>query len=106
MKNILYVFSVLILFSSCSGPLYKPNDLLKKSKYAHLLETTSQKDNPDYFKLNDSISLYYFSNGTGKPIIVIHGGPGFPFNDSWEGLSGLENDYQFYYYHQRRGVHE
>ena len=101
MKKIFYTFPILMLFVSCSGPLYQPQDLKKESKYEHLLEITSQKDKPNYFVINDSISLYYFSKGMGNPIIVIHGGPGYPYDESWEGLSGLENDYKFYYYHQR-----
>jgi proline iminopeptidase len=97
----MYTILFLMFFVSCSGPLYKPGDLKNKQKYKHLLKATPSIDRQNYFVLNDNISLYYFTEGQGKAILIVHGGPGYPTEESWKGLEGLEKDYEFYYYHQR-----
>jgi proline iminopeptidase len=55
----------------------------------------------NYFKVAEDITLHHFRAGEGKPVLVIHGGPGFPPTKPWEGLESLTGDYQFIYYHQR-----
>lgn len=95
------VFVFFVFFVSCSGPLYMPGDLNNEAKYKHLLEFSISADKPHYFVLNNNISLYYFTRGTGKAVLIVHGGPGYPTQESWKGLAGLEKDYEFYYYHQR-----
>lgn len=93
--------AIALLLHSCSGPIYSPNDLLKESEYAHLLENNNHADKRNFFTINDSISLYYFTKGSGENILMVHGGPGYPFDQEWKGLDQLTKDYKFYYYHQR-----
>ncbi len=102
MKKITHTLLIVVIFiSSCSKPLYKPGNLVEKENYSHLLQNNNETDEANFFRINDSISLYYFTEGTGENILVIHGGPGFPFTEKWAGLDNLTNDYKFYYYHQR-----
>ena len=49
----------------------------------------------------DDISLHYFTQGEGKPVLIIHGGPGIPYTKNWSGLDSLSNQYPFYSYDQR-----
>lgn len=39
--------------------------------------------------------------GTGSPVVVIHGGPGFPPETTWPGLDAFGSRHRFYYPHQR-----
>ncbi|MEL6250877.1 MAG: alpha/beta hydrolase [Bacteroidota bacterium] len=84
-----------------SGPLYVPGSLKSETAYAHLLKETPNQDKENYFLLNDEVSLYYNTQGVGKPILIVHGGPGIPYAQNWAGLDNLANDHCFYYYHQR-----
>jgi proline iminopeptidase len=45
--------------------------------------------------------LYYFTDGQGTPILVIHGGPGYPFSQPIDAFKSLDERYRFYYYDQR-----
>jgi proline iminopeptidase len=45
--------------------------------------------------------LYHFSAGEGRNVLIIHGGPGYPYTELWAGLEPLTNDYKFHYYDQR-----
>ena len=84
-----------------SAPLYRPGDLKTKKEYNHLLEEVRAIDEPNSFNLNNGISLNYFTKGKGKPILVVHGGPGIPYQDAWKGLNSLTSTCKFYYYDQR-----
>jgi proline iminopeptidase len=47
------------------------------------------------------IELAHFSDGSGTPVLVVHGGPGMPFTGSVDGLHKLSDRYRFEYYAQR-----
>jgi proline iminopeptidase len=51
--------------------------------------------------MEPGIQLHYFSRGTGRPVLVMHGGPGVPFGAPIPALDLLTNRFQFYYYDQR-----
>lgn len=66
------------------------------------LELPSQEGvEQNFWKVEENINLYNFSEGEGRPVLVIHGGPGIPPERPWQGLSDLTSDFKFYYYHQR-----
>ncbi len=89
------------IYQMMMGPMYLPGDLTSKEEYKQFLEANPIKKQ-NFFELNDSISLYYEKQGTGKtPVLIIHGGPAIPYEKPWNGLEGLTGDYTFYYYHQR-----
>lgn len=110
MKKIKIVFPVVLVLLLAggyyvmqlfNGPLYEPGDLRTQEQYSALLSVVDKADRPNYFELNEGISLRYFSKGTGKPVLVVHGGPGIPYNKPWKGLDSLAKGHQFYYYDQR-----
>jgi proline iminopeptidase len=47
------------------------------------------------------IKIFHFSQGEGKNVLVLHGGPGYPFLEPIPALENLAEEYQFHYYDQR-----
>jgi proline iminopeptidase len=96
------IFFVLGMPLLSRGALYKPGQLRTEKGLRSPLTPPSQEGvNPNHFKVAADILLHYFLSGEGKPVLVIHGGPGFPPTKPWDGLESLTGDYQFFYYHQR-----
>ncbi|MCG9127951.1 alpha/beta hydrolase [Candidatus Poribacteria bacterium] len=60
-----------------------------------------EQNNPNQWQVESDISLHYDAYGNGRPVLIVHGGPGIPYAKPWEGLQSLEDMYRFYYYHQR-----
>lgn len=109
-KTLMWVLGVILVLGCVGGcffmkmmqPLYTPGDLNTNDEYADLLSKKIISENDNYFIFNDGSRLYFETQGNGSiPAIVIHGGPGIPYDEPWEGLKPLENKYTFYYYHQR-----
>ena len=98
---VLAIGGYFLIYNFFSGPLYVPGSLKREAAYSHLLKETPKQDKENYFLLNDEVSLYYTTQGEGKPILIVHGGPGIPYAQNWAGLDSLANDHRFYYYHQR-----
>jgi proline iminopeptidase len=72
------------------------------SRDASLVPAPSQQGVAEgYWKVEENILLYHFEHGAGRPVLVIHGGPGIPPGRPWKGLERLSGTYRFFYYHQR-----
>lgn len=85
-----------------SGPSYQPGKMKERKDLADFLKIPAQDGSrPGFWKVQEGVELYYFSEGQGKPALVVHGGPGFPIESPWKGLNKLTKQYQFYYYNQR-----
>ncbi|OHD57087.1 MAG: hypothetical protein A2Y33_09180 [Spirochaetes bacterium GWF1_51_8] len=100
MKQFIPYFILLTLaaLTSC-GPMqgmYQPGKL-KDLKIA----APEQLSTSPYWTMADGTQLYHFSQGNGTPVLVLHGGPGFPYAKEWTGLEPLTEEYQFHYFHQR-----
>lgn len=99
-------FLVLGIPLSSKGALYKPGQLRSEKGLRSPLAPPSQEGvKTNYFKVAEDILLHYFQSGDGKPVLVIHGGPGFPPTKPWDGLESLKKEYRFFYYHQRGCEH-
>jgi proline iminopeptidase len=97
MNRFLLPFPFLILLSCGGEGVYQPEEL------AGALPPGIPAQNgtgPDYWRMDENTELYHFSQGEGRNVLMIHGGPGAPFAGPWPGLEGLEG-YRFHYYHQR-----
>jgi proline iminopeptidase len=56
----------------------------------------------NYWTVEAGIDLYYQTQGHGDtPVLIIHGGPGSPFEEPIAALDALGDQYTFYYYDQR-----
>ncbi|MBT8484795.1 MAG: alpha/beta hydrolase [Phycisphaerales bacterium] len=77
-------------------PLYRPG-----MAQTRRLQPPSQTDQPNAWQVERDVTLRYLTAGTGRPVLVLHGGPGFSFREPWAGLDALGDRHQFYYYDQR-----
>ena len=106
MKNYFYYLvlclGIFLIISSCGGPLYQPGDIGSNEKLKTSFVPPDQSGVKEgYWKVEDNILLYHFSDRTGTPVLIIHGGPGYPPDKSWEALNLINQNYEFIYYHQR-----
>ena len=81
-------------------PLYRLGDVAAGKNLRGSLIPPDQKED-SVWTVEHDIQLHFVSRGTGKPALVVHGGPGIPYADTWKGLEPLTDRYQFHYYHQR-----
>ncbi|KAA3607066.1 MAG: alpha/beta hydrolase [Planctomycetota bacterium] len=91
------------LFSSQAsgqGPLYRLGSVSENQNLRGPLQPPAQSE-PGVWLVEKDIRLHYQSQGRGRPVLVVHGGPGVPYSKPWAGLESLKEDFQFYDYHQR-----
>ncbi|MBI9105227.1 MAG: alpha/beta fold hydrolase [Spirochaetales bacterium] len=84
---------------SCGGGSYVPGRLADEGDLLFPKQTNSADQ---FWQMDAETRLYHFSQGDedGLPVLIVHGGPGVPTLEPWEGLSGIKG-YRFHYYHQR-----
>lgn len=98
--------AVILIAGACLGnwwmkqPLYRFGSVRKGENLRGPLQPPPQIE-PNRWRVENDISLAYETYGEGHPVIVIHGGPGMPYEKIWKGLEPLTDRYQFYFYHQR-----
>lgn len=81
------------------GPMYKPGDL-RSGKFT-VEPPPLQNSASDRWTMEQGIELYHFEEGAGTPILIVHGGPGFPPAKPWVGGGLLAQHFRTVYYHQR-----
>lgn len=79
-----------------SQPLYEPGALKGRS-----VAVPAQRGDSSFWDMSDDIRLYHFSEGSGTKMLVLHGGPGIPWEKPPRGFSLLADQYQVVYYDQR-----
>lgn len=57
--------------------------------------------NADTWQVEKNISLHHFSEGQGEPILVVHGGPGYPTEAAWDAAQLLGDQFRMEFYDQR-----
>ena len=82
-------------------PLYKPGHVRAQKNLRAPLTPLAQNGTPDFWQMEEDIALYHESVGSGRNVLIIHGGPGSPYATTWAGVEGLTDDYTFHFYHQR-----
>jgi proline iminopeptidase len=109
-KVIIVVVSVLLVLIVVAGvffwyamgkPLYEPGMVRAGKNLRAPLTPPDQSDDEHFWKVDQDIQLWHFSEGEGRDVLIVHGGPGYPFSQPWPGLEPLTNEYQFHYYDQR-----
>lgn len=81
-------------------PLYHLGDVSAGKRLTAPLNPPVQ-DDPSRWKMESGIELAFDAYGNGRPVIVVHGGPGLPYGQRWRGLEPLQKDFRFFFYHQR-----
>jgi proline iminopeptidase len=82
-------------------PLYKPGMLRAGKNLRAPLTPPTQSDHEHFWEVEEDVQLYHFSEGEGRNVLIVHGGPGNPYAEPWLGLAPLTSDYTFHYYDQR-----
>jgi proline iminopeptidase len=105
---ILALVIVLLLGAGVGGfwwmtqqPLYQPGMVRAGQNLRAPLTPPAQSGDPNYWQVEPDIQLYHFSQGNGRNVLIIHGGPGRPFREPMAGLEPLTSTYRFHYYDQR-----
>jgi proline iminopeptidase len=85
------------MWHKMTGPLYQPGDVRTGKDLTEPL--TPPPAVAGRWMVAPDIELYHFEQGTGTPVLVVHGGPGIPPTETWR--AGALLPYRVIYYHQR-----
>ncbi|MBI5878261.1 MAG: alpha/beta hydrolase [Chloroflexi bacterium] len=86
---------------SMGKPLYEPGMVRAGGRLRGPLAPPAQSGDAAYWTVEPDIQLFHFAEGRGRNVLVIHGGPGYPFTRPWPALASLTDRYRFHYYDQR-----
>jgi proline iminopeptidase len=95
------VAAVGVLWYWMGQPLYQPGMVRAGKNLSAPLAPPPQTGDDSFWQVEADVRLHHFSAGEGRPVLVIHGGPGIPYVSPWSGLEPLTATYQFHYYDQR-----
>ena len=93
-----------VMWYFMNQPLYQPGMVRQgKNLRAPLAPAAPQTQTAGegFWQVESDIQLHYFAAGQGRPVLIVHGGPGIPYTKPWTGLEPLTDRYRFYYYDQR-----
>jgi proline iminopeptidase len=98
MRIIIPLFLLTVLLS-CTGGAYIPGNVKNSMNLVPPEQTDSSGE---YWQMDGETKLFHFTQGEpgAKQVLLVHGGPGVPFQEDWPGLAGIDG-FQFFYYHQR-----
>jgi proline iminopeptidase len=90
------------LWYQMQQPLYTPGMVREQRNLrSRLVAPPQQQRVSAYWQVEPDIRLHHFSSGAGKPVLVVHGGPGVPFTRPIAALKPIEEEHEFVYYDQR-----
>jgi proline iminopeptidase len=89
------------IWQMMNQPLYEPGMVRAEKNLRGPLAPPQQTGDERFWNVEDDIRLYHFAAGTGRKVLIVHGGPGYPYTQPWAGLVPLTDAYQFIYYDQR-----
>ena len=98
---VLAAFTAAWLWHAAAQPLYIPGMLHEPGYLSAPLEPPTQSTDPKVWHVEPGIQLHHWSVGHGKPVVVLHGGPGYPFASTPEGFDALEDRFEIHFYDQR-----
>lgn len=82
-------------------PMYQSGMVRSGKNLRSPLVPPEQTLEGSYWLVEKDIRLYYHTQGIGRPVLVVHGGPGCPIRKPLPALGPLAGHYRFYYYDQR-----
>jgi len=98
---VLVVVAGVFFWYAMGKPLYEPGMVRAGKNLRAPLTPPEQSGDEHFWNVEQDIQLYHFSEGEGRNVLIVHGGPGYPFARPWPGLEPLTNEYRFHYYDQR-----
>ena len=82
-------------------PLYQSGMVRAGKNLRAPLTPQPQTGDPEIWQVENDVQLYHFAQGTGRNVLVVHGGPGMPYREPMRGFETLTAEYRFHYYDQR-----
>lgn len=111
MKKVILITTLVLIVAIAAGglwfwnemrkPLYEPGMVRAGTNLRAPLIPPEQPADEPYWQMERDIRLFHFSAGAGTDVLVIHGGPGYPFAAPPSGFGSLTERYRFHYYDQR-----
>ena len=89
------------LWYSFTEPIYNPGMVASGESLRAPLVPPAQLGADNFWQVEDDIDIHHFAVGTGRNVLIVHGGPGVPYTEPWPGLDPLTDTHQFHYYDQR-----
>jgi proline iminopeptidase len=78
-------------------PMYEPGKVAASASLAPV----AQPVEGSYWEVEPGIRLRHVAEGTGRPVLFVHGGPGVPLRQPLAALKTLADQHRFVYYDQR-----
>jgi len=97
----LIVVAGVFFWYAMGKPLYEPGMVRAGKNLRAPLAPPEQSNDEHFWNVEQDIQLYHSSEGEGRNVLIVHGGPGYPYSKPWPGLEPLTNEYKFHYYDQR-----
>jgi proline iminopeptidase len=98
---IVSVAAVVLFFYFMGRPLYEPGMVRRGEGLRSSTVPPARSGDASFWDVENDIKLYHFAEGTGRNVLIVHGGPGYPTRNPWAGLKSLTGNYRFNYYDQR-----
>jgi proline iminopeptidase len=98
---VLVAIAGVLVWNTMQQPLYEPGMVGAGQNLRAPLIPPQQPADQAFWAVESDIQLYHFSAGAGRDVLVVHGGPGYPFAEPLAGLQPLTDTYRFHYYDQR-----
>lgn len=98
---VLFAIGAGLMWYFMNQPLYRPGMVRQGKNLRAPLAPPAQTAGEGLWQVENDIQLHYFAAGQGRPVLIVHGGPGIPYTQPWQGLEPLTGRYRFYYYDQR-----
>src|SRR4051812_40499317 len=83
-----------------AAPLYTPGMVRAGTNLRGQLDPPEQTGDSSYWQVEDDIRLFFTTQGEGRPVLVVHGGPGFPVHGPLAGLESLTKSQTLFFYDQ------
>ncbi|HEV8604445.1 MAG TPA: alpha/beta hydrolase [Tepidisphaeraceae bacterium] len=90
-----------LFWQSMFAPLYTPGMVRAGKNLRAPLDPPKQPSDGSYWQVESDIRLFFTTQGEGRPILVVHGGPGYPVHGPLAGLDSLTSTYKLFFYAQR-----
>ncbi|MGA2254736.1 MAG: hypothetical protein ABSG53_08755, partial [Thermoguttaceae bacterium] len=90
-----------LLWRSMGAPFYTPGMVRAEKNLRGPLEPPKQSGEAGYWLVENDIRLFYAAKGEGRPILFVHGGPGYPIHGPVAGLELLAKGHKVVCYDQR-----
>jgi len=82
-------------------PMYRPGMVRTGVNLRAPLDPPPPEQSETFWTMEPDIRLHHFTQGAGRPVLVVHGGPGYPITTPLSGFAPLADRFQFHYYDQR-----